>query len=195
MWGCRYGLWWRLTAGYCEQGHGFSDTIQGKVFIGNLIDSYNAVNGFWPVEEFAELVDGSAGSGEVASGGCLFAWVTRWTLLRVRTWKGLDQTWQCRSIMHSFLAYRLKIPLAINHALHCSFLKVTTFCGPIKLAEGKICLTGIRKVSSMKFDRNRDYPIEILNDFPLLLQGNLWTVPHIRSPNFLSQSFQFIIHC
>jgi len=43
------------------------------VFIGHLIDSYSysAVKGFWPVEEFAELVDGSTGCGEVARGGCL----------------------------------------------------------------------------------------------------------------------------
>jgi len=35
--------------------------IQGKVFIGHLIDSYSAVNDFWPVEEFAELVTGLMG--------------------------------------------------------------------------------------------------------------------------------------
>lgn len=60
--------------------------IQGKVFIGHLIDSYSAVNDFWPVEEFAELVNGSNGCGELARGGYLFAWnfwVTRSTVLRV----------------------------------------------------------------------------------------------------------------
>lgn len=56
------------------------------MFIGYLIDSYSAVNGFWPVEEFAELTDGSTGCGEVAWGGYLFAWnfwVIRSTVLRV----------------------------------------------------------------------------------------------------------------
>jgi len=56
------------------------------VFIGHLIDSYSAVNGFWPVEKFAELADGSTGCGEVAKDGCLFAWnfrMTRSTVLRV----------------------------------------------------------------------------------------------------------------
>jgi len=37
------------------------------------------VNGFWPVEELAELADGPTGRGEVARGGCSFVWniVTR----------------------------------------------------------------------------------------------------------------------
>ena len=45
---------------------------------------YSAVHGFWPVEELAELADGPTGRGEVARGGCLFAWnisVTRSPLL------------------------------------------------------------------------------------------------------------------
>ena len=39
------------------------------------------MHGFWPVEETADLADGPTGAGEVARGGCLFAWnfsVTRW---------------------------------------------------------------------------------------------------------------------
>jgi hypothetical protein len=32
------------------------------------------VHGFWPVEELAELADGPTGCGEVARGGCSFAW-------------------------------------------------------------------------------------------------------------------------
>jgi len=35
---------------------------------------YSAVHYFWPVEELAELADGPAGCGEVANGGCSFAW-------------------------------------------------------------------------------------------------------------------------
>jgi radical SAM superfamily enzyme len=39
------------------------------------------VDGFWPVEETADLADGPTRGGEVARGGCLFAWnfsVRRW---------------------------------------------------------------------------------------------------------------------
>ena len=32
------------------------------------------MHGFWPVEELAELADGPTGRGEVARGGCSFAW-------------------------------------------------------------------------------------------------------------------------
>jgi hypothetical protein len=32
------------------------------------------VHCFWPVEESAELAEGSSGCGEVVSGVCLFAW-------------------------------------------------------------------------------------------------------------------------
>jgi hypothetical protein len=41
------------------------------VFSGRLIDSYlySAVNGFWPVEEFAKLVDGPTGCGKVTRVG------------------------------------------------------------------------------------------------------------------------------
>ena len=42
------------------------------------------MNGFWHVEESAEQADVSTESGEVARGGCLFAWnfsVTRPTVL------------------------------------------------------------------------------------------------------------------
>jgi hypothetical protein len=34
---------------------------------------YSAMHGFWPVG-FAELADGPTGRGNVARGGCLFAW-------------------------------------------------------------------------------------------------------------------------
>ena len=34
----------------------------------------NAVQIFWPVEELEELADGPTGYGDVARGGCLFAW-------------------------------------------------------------------------------------------------------------------------
>jgi len=34
----------------------------------------NGVQSFWPVEELEELADGPTGYGEVARGGCLFAW-------------------------------------------------------------------------------------------------------------------------
>lgn len=170
VWGCRYGLWWILTAGYCEHNHKFSDVIQDNVFIGHLIDSYSAVNGFWPMEDFAELANGPTLCGEVARSGCLFAWnfwVTRSTVIRVRAWEGLDQIWRCRSIRDSFLAYHLKTPLARNRALHYSFLKVTTFRGAITLAEGEMCLTGIQEVPRMKFDLNKDYHTERYNGVPL----------------------------
>jgi len=121
---------------------------------------------YWPTDRLlqcnewflAGLASGSTGCVEVARDGCLFAWnfwVTRSTVLRVGAWERLDQTRRCRRIRDSFLAYRLKIPLAINRGLHYSFLKVT-FCGPIKFDEGEICPTGIRVVCGMKFFRNRD---------------------------------------
>jgi hypothetical protein len=51
------------------------------------------VQGFWPVDELAELADGPTGCGEVARGTYLFAWnfsVTRSTVLTEGT-EGLDQ--------------------------------------------------------------------------------------------------------
>ena len=41
--------------------------------------AYSAVHGFWTAKELAELADGPAGCGEVARGGCLFAWNLRVT--------------------------------------------------------------------------------------------------------------------
>ena len=35
---------------------------------------YSAVESSLPVEQTAELVDGHTGCGELAKGGCLFAW-------------------------------------------------------------------------------------------------------------------------
>jgi len=35
---------------------------------------YSALHRSWPVEELAELADGPTGRGEVARGGCSFAW-------------------------------------------------------------------------------------------------------------------------
>ena len=57
------------------------------------------MHGFWPIEELAVLVDGPTGCGEVARGGCVFAWnlsVTRSTVFteeeRTRTnMTGLQQ--------------------------------------------------------------------------------------------------------
>ena len=45
---------------------------------------YSTLLRFWPVEELAELVNGSMGCDEVARGGCSFAWnfcVTKSTIL------------------------------------------------------------------------------------------------------------------
>ena len=38
---------------------------------------YSAVHGFWSLVDLAELAEGPAGCGEVARGGCLFAWNCR----------------------------------------------------------------------------------------------------------------------
>jgi len=40
---------------------------------------YSAVHGFWPAEVLAELAEVPTGCGEVARGGCLFAWNFRVT--------------------------------------------------------------------------------------------------------------------
>jgi hypothetical protein len=80
--------------------------------------------------------------------------------------------------MNYLIAYKAKNLLAIG--LPLSFLTVTTFHGQSKLAEGEICLPGIREVHGMKFDRNRDCPTEVHNGVPLSLQGHLWTVLEIR---------------
>jgi hypothetical protein len=80
---------------------------------------YSAVTCFWPVEELAQLADGPIGCGEVARGGCLFAWncnEVNCTYGEQR--EGLDRWWRCRCFSDSLLAYRLKIPLAKNRALH-----------------------------------------------------------------------------
>ena len=45
-----------------------------KLAIAVTLQLYSAVHGFWPAEELAELADGPTGCGEVARGGCLFAW-------------------------------------------------------------------------------------------------------------------------
>jgi hypothetical protein len=76
---------------------------------------YSAIHSFWPVEELEELTDGPTGCGEVARGGCLFAWNFSVTISRSR---GLGQTRGCRYISDSFLAYWLKIPPAKNNSLH-----------------------------------------------------------------------------
>jgi hypothetical protein len=74
--------------------------------------NYSALDGFWPVEELAELADGPTERGDMARGVCLFAWnfsATRSTVL----------TEVCRCcISDSILAYRLDIPLARNRSLH-----------------------------------------------------------------------------
>ena len=62
------------------------------------------MNGFWPVEELAEVADEPAGCGEMARGGCSLAWnfsVTRSTVL-TKAERG------CRCVSDSLLAYSLK---------------------------------------------------------------------------------------
>jgi len=79
---------------------------------------YSAVNGFWPVEELAEVADGSTGCGEMARAGCSFAWnfsVTRSTVLT-------EAERGCRCVSDSLLAYGLKIPPIRNRALNCTVL-------------------------------------------------------------------------
>jgi len=46
---------------------------------------YSAARGYWPVEELGEQADGPTGYGEVARGGCLFAWNFNVTSLPVLT--------------------------------------------------------------------------------------------------------------
>ena len=56
--------------------------VRGRDLATKMI--YSAVRGFWPAEELAVLADGPTGCGEVARGGCLFAWnfsVSRLTVL------------------------------------------------------------------------------------------------------------------
>jgi hypothetical protein len=55
---------------------------------------YSTLLLLWPVEELAGLADEPSGIGEVARGGCLFAWnfsVTRSTVLNEGREKTLDQ--------------------------------------------------------------------------------------------------------
>jgi len=40
---------------------------------------YSTVHGFWPVQEFVLMANGPTRCGEVARGGCLFAWNVRVT--------------------------------------------------------------------------------------------------------------------
>ena len=73
------------------------------------------MNGFWPVEELAEVADGSTGCGEMARGGCSFAWnfsVTRTTVFTEA------ERWTRTSTGDSLLPYRLNIPVAENRTLH-----------------------------------------------------------------------------
>jgi hypothetical protein len=58
------------------------------LFVGLIMENvrYIAVYGFWPMVGLAELADGPTGCGEVARGGCWFAWnlsVTRSTVVTV----------------------------------------------------------------------------------------------------------------
>jgi len=84
------------------------------------IENYSAVLELWPLEDLAELQDGSTGCGELARGGCLCAWnfsVTRSFVLFVGGgWT--RQTWRCRCVSDSLLVYRLKIPRVKNNALN-----------------------------------------------------------------------------
>ena len=77
---------------------GVSLTPRLRYLLKNL-SRHIALHGFWPVEELAVLADGPTGCGEVARGGCVFAWnltVTRSTVFteaeRTRTnMTGLQQ--------------------------------------------------------------------------------------------------------
>ena len=46
---------------------------------------YSTLLHFWPGEELTELADGPTGCGQVARGGCLFAWNFSMTRLTVLT--------------------------------------------------------------------------------------------------------------
>ena len=83
---------------------------------------------FWPVEELTKLADEPTGRGEVAKGGCSFAWnfgATRSPALPRGRREGLGQTLRYRSISDSLQAYSLEIPPAKNHVLRCKFLTKT----------------------------------------------------------------------
>jgi hypothetical protein len=78
---------------------------------------------FWPVAEVAELADGPTGCGEMAGGECLFAWnfsVSRSTVLTEAEEDTRPKSRRIRCSSDSPLAYRLIIPPARNHALHCT---------------------------------------------------------------------------
>jgi len=51
--------------------HSYIQSTSAKVI---LVLSYSAAYSFWPLEGLAELADSPIGCGEVARGGCLFAW-------------------------------------------------------------------------------------------------------------------------
>jgi hypothetical protein len=50
------------------------DNLRDCQFLTLLFGRYSALNGFWPVEDLAELADGPSWRGAMARGGCLFAW-------------------------------------------------------------------------------------------------------------------------
>jgi len=63
--------------------------------LGQYEFGYSAVHGFWPVKETADLAVGPTGCGDLARGGCLFAWkfnATRSTVFTEAEREGLDQT-------------------------------------------------------------------------------------------------------
>lgn len=82
---------------------------------------YSTLFHFWLVGELVELADRGTGCGEMARGGCLFAWnfsVIRSALLMETESKALDQTWDCRFTSDSLLAYHFKILPTKTHALY-----------------------------------------------------------------------------
>ena len=103
------------------------------------------MNGFWPVEELAEVADGSTGCGEMARGGCSFAWnfsVTRSTVLP-------EAKRGCRCVSDSLLAYGLKILPIGNRALNCTVLN--TFRYDFAVHSIRLCAVSLR--SEIQYER------------------------------------------
>jgi hypothetical protein len=62
------------------------------------------------------LADGPTGCGEMARGGCLFAWNFSVTRSAVPT----EAERGCLYVSDSLLTYGMKIPPVRNRALHCT---------------------------------------------------------------------------
>lgn len=103
---------------------------------------------FWPLEELDELAAVPTGCGEVARGGCLFAWnfsVTRSFVLSGWRSEGLGHTWRCRCISDQFLAYCLNISRLKNHVLHYIWPDNTELTAFLLLTEEQKSVTTSRK--------------------------------------------------